>query len=71
MDDLALAKKIADQMRLEVPKKYAQHIGAFEALVARELMRAAYAEADVLRRKPDWQPSKKLQGMILSFQQVF
>jgi hypothetical protein len=65
------SKKIAEQMRLEVPEKYAQHLETFEDLVARELLRAAYAEADALRRKPDWQPSKKLQGMILSFQQVF
>jgi hypothetical protein len=65
------SKKIAEQMRLEVPEKYAQHVETFEGLVARELLRAAYAEADALRLKPDWQPSKKLQGMILSFQQVF
>jgi hypothetical protein len=65
------SKKIAEQMRLEVPEKYAQHVENFEDLVARELLRAAYGEADALRRKPDCQPSKKLQGMILSFQQVF
>jgi hypothetical protein len=71
MDDSALAQKIATQLKQEVPAKYASHVKAFEDLVSQNLMRAAYAEADELRRKQDWHPSKELQGMILRFQQVF
>jgi hypothetical protein len=71
MDGLDLSRKIAKQMRSEVPDAYHSHVIAFEELSEKGLMRAAYAEADELRRKQDWQPSSKLNGMILSFQQVF
>jgi hypothetical protein len=71
MNDDALAKRIILQMRTEVPEQYTANVQKFEDLVAQGLMRAAYAEADELRRKQNWQPSAKLEGMILRFQQVF
>jgi len=72
MDEIdILIDEIVQTLKLELPTHYQDYLVEFELLVDRDLLRASFEVLDGLRRKPDWQPSAKLNGLIDMYKVVF
>ena len=72
MDEIDnLIRQILLTLKAELPAKYTVHIDEFESLTSQDLLRASFDILDNLRRKQDWNPSTKLQGLIERYKIVF